>query len=98
MIAAVHSPNDTSGSGRRSGSSTGNGPAGLGISGTGTLYRAADAVTMIKIEQPIPVAASQLSVPAGLARLTSPACSPASPGPPGLQAAPDVPDTDPRRT
>ncbi len=54
-IAEVHSPK-----GRRSGSSTGSGPAGLGISGTGTLCRAAEAATMIKIEQPIPVAASQV--------------------------------------
>jgi hypothetical protein len=67
--AAVQSPNVTSGCGRLSGSSTGSGPVGLGISGTVTLCRADEAATMIRIEAAIPVAATQLrSRVAGLPR------------------------------
>jgi hypothetical protein len=59
--AAVQSPNVTSGCGMLSGSSTGSGPDGRGISGTVTLCRADEAATMIRIEAVIPVAATQLS-------------------------------------
>ncbi len=57
--AAAHSPSVTAMSGSRTGSSTGSGPAGLGIGGTGALYRAAEATMMIRIEMPIPAAATQ---------------------------------------
>jgi hypothetical protein len=41
------------------GSSTGSGPAGLGTGGTVALYLVADATIMIRIELPMPSAASQ---------------------------------------
>ena len=58
-IAAAHSPSVTARSGSRIGSSTGSGPAGLGIDGTVALYRVADATIMIRIELPMPSVASQ---------------------------------------
>jgi len=62
-IAAAHSPSVTTGSGRCIGNSTGSGPAGLGIGGTVALDLAADATIMIRIELPMPTAASLLSQP-----------------------------------
>jgi len=62
-IAAAHSPSVTTGSGRCTGNSAGSGPAGLGIGGTVALDRAAEAAIMIRIELPMPSAASQLSQP-----------------------------------
>src|SRR5580700_2473474 len=58
-MAAAHRPSVTSSFGRCSGSSTGSGPDGRGITGTGRLYRAAETTIMMRIELPMPAAASQ---------------------------------------